>query len=105
MPSPFGTSSLVLKPALNFLGQGRSKERMLRWLPGAVREKPKGGGDSTATLGFPSRPLQSKKLIVHNSGSIMVKAQNNLHTRNAAVDAVVLEPGPLGSGWLEKLGR
>ncbi len=98
MSSPLGTCSFILQSALNFLGQGRSKERMLRWLPGAVRGKPKRGGDSTATLGFPSRPLQGKKLVVHNCGSIIIKAQNNLHTRDAAVNAVVLKPGPLGSG-------
>ena len=104
MSHSFGASSFILQSALNFIGQGRSKYRLLRWLPGAVLGEPKSSRYGTAILGFPSRPLQGEELVVNNSGGIRVEAQNNLHTRNAAVDAVVPKPGPLSSGGFEELG-
>ena len=104
MSSHLGTGSFILQSAFNFLGQGGSEERMLRWLPGAVLGEPKSSRYGTAILGLPSRPLQGEELVVHNSGGIKVEAQNNLHTRNAAVDAVVPKPGPLSSGGFEELG-
>ena len=62
--------------------------------PRGVLWEPKRSRYGTSILGFPYRPLQGEELVVHNSGGIRVEEQNNLHTRNAAVDAVVLEPGP-----------
>ena len=102
MSSPLGTGSFVLKPALDFLGQGCVNDGLLRGLPGAIQGEPKGGGDSATILRFPTWLFQGKKLVVHNGGSVLIEAKHNLYARSTAVNAIMPEPGPLGSGGLEK---
>ena len=102
MSSPLGTGSLVLKPALDFLGQGCINDGLLRGLPGAIQGEPKGGGNRATSLLFPARSSQGEKMAVHDGGSVLIEAKHNLYARNAAVNAIMPEPGPLGSGGLDK---
>ena len=75
----------------------------LLWgIPGAIQGEPIGGRHRATSLRFPAWFFQGKKLAVHNGGSVLIEAKHNLYARNAAVNAIMPEPGPLGSGGLEK---
>ena len=104
MPSPLCASSLVLQPALNFLGKGSINDGLFRGLPGAIQGKPKGGGEKATSLRFPAWFFQGEKLAMHNGSGVLIEAEHNLHAGNAAVNAVMSEPGPLSSGRFEKFG-
>ena len=102
MPSPLCASSLVLQPALNFLGKGSINDGLLWGLPGAIQGKPKGGGEKATSLRFHAWFFQGEQLVMHNGSGVLIKAEHHLHAGNAAVNAIMSEFGPLSSGRFEK---
>ncbi len=72
MPSPLCASSLVLQPALNFLGKGSINDGLFWGLPGAIQGEPIGGGDKATSLRFPAWSFQGEKMGVHDGGSVLI---------------------------------
>ena len=94
MPSPLCASSLVLQPALNFLGKGSINDGLLWGLPGAIQGKPKGGGEKATSLRFPAWFFQGEQLVMHDGSGVLIKAEHQLHAGNATVNAIMSEYGP-----------
>ena len=95
---PFPSAQAVSFCSLRsiFLGKGSINDGLLWGLPGAIQGKPKGGGEKATSLRLPAWFFQGEKLAMHNGSGVLVEAEHNLHARNAAVNAIRSEPGPLG---------
>ena len=64
-------------------------------VPWTFLGKAKGTWDSIAFLSLSARTFEGKELPVHSVGSFSAEAEKDLDTWNAAINAVVSQPGPM----------